>query len=76
MQVDHRTRALRVDGRPYTGVGWYLDGLAAAAGGSGFATFANLSDYLVHAQGALGVNQGMIYRYANSLGLPPVSACI
>ena len=42
VQVDHSTRGLRVDGRPYLGVGWYLDGLAGAGDGSGFATFDNL----------------------------------
>ena len=42
VQVDHSTRGLRVDGRHYLGVGWYLDGLAGAGDGSGFATFDNL----------------------------------
>lgn len=63
VQVDHKTRGLRLDGRPYTGIGWYLDGLEAGAGdGIGFASYTNFTDYLVHAQAPLGMNQGMLYR--------------
>ena len=62
VQVDHATRGLRVDGRPYVGIGWYLDGMGGADSGGGFATYDNMTDYLTHAQAPLGVNQGMIYR--------------
>ena len=62
VQVDHAARGLRVDGRPYVGIGWYLDGMGGVESGLGFATFANMTDYLTHAQAPLGVNQGMIYR--------------
>ena len=62
VQVDHVMRGLRVDSRPYTGVGWYLDGLSGSVTGAGFASFPNMTEYLTHAQAPLGVNQGMIYR--------------
>lgn len=62
VQVDHAARGLRVDGRPYVGIGWYLDGMSGVESGRGFATFDNMTDYLAHAQAPVGVNQGMIYR--------------
>jgi hypothetical protein len=63
VQVDHSTRSLRVDGRPFNGIGWYLDGLDAFGDGSpGFATFTNLTQFIVHSQTPSGVNHGMIYR--------------
>lgn len=62
VQVDHAARGLRVDGRPYVGIGWYLDGMSGVESGRGFATFDNMTDYLTHAQAPVGINQGMIYR--------------
>ena len=62
VQVGHAARGLRVDGRPYLGVGWYLDGMSGVESGRGFATYDTMADYLTHAQAPLGVNQGMIYR--------------
>lgn len=47
VQVDHFTRSLRVDGRPFQGVGFYLDGLAINSlypnGAPGFGGYANLT---------------------------------
>jgi hypothetical protein len=54
VQVDHFTRSLLVDGRPFNGVGWYLDGLAINSlypdGAPGFAGYANLTQvrYVQH----------------------------
>eukprot|EP01052_Picozoa_sp_SAG31_P029914 SAG31_NODE_3019_length_4784_cov_2.199360_6_plen_454_part_00 len=67
VQVDHFTRSLRIDGRPFQGVGWYLDGLTIDSlypNGSapGFAGFTNLTQYIIHRQAPEGINQGMIYR--------------
>lgn len=66
VQVDHFTRSLRVDGRPFQGVGWYLDGLSINSlypnGAPGFAGYSNLTEYVVHRQAPEGINQGMIYR--------------
>eukprot|EP01044_Picomonas_judraskeda_P009072 COSAG03_NODE_1079_length_4874_cov_292.616335_2_plen_400_part_00 len=66
VQVDHFSRSLRVDGRPFQGIGWYLDGLAINSlypdGAPGFAGYTNLTQYIVHRQAPEGINQGMIYR--------------
>ena len=63
VQVDHASRGLRVDGRQYNGVGWYLDGLYAGQdGGPGFGGFSNLTQFVQHRHAPEGINQGMIYR--------------
>ena len=51
VQVDHATRGLRVDGRQFNGIGWYLDGLQAGIqGGNGFGTFPNISEFIAGLQ--------------------------
>jgi hypothetical protein len=71
VQVDHSSRSLFVDGRPWVGVGWYEDGLRANGNG-GFASFADQAEYFVHKQAPSGVNQAMICEAAFS-SLPPLS---
>ena len=53
VQVDHFERALRVDGRRYAGIGWYLDGLTAVADG-GFQGYANITEYIANVQAPSG----------------------
>ena len=48
VQVDHAARGLRVDGRPYVGIGWYLDGMGGVESGLGFATFDNMTVRALH----------------------------
>jgi hypothetical protein len=63
VQIDHSSRSLSVDGRPFNGVGWYLDGLDVFGDGSpGYATYKDMPEYIVHRQVPAGVNHGMIYR--------------
>ena len=59
VQVDHTTKSLLVDGRPYEGVGFYLDGVAHPHYGS---AYANLTEYIVKGSAAQLVNHAMIYR--------------
>ena len=62
-QVDHSTRSLRVDGRQFNGVGWYLNGIDTFGDGSpGYGSYSNLTQFIVHSQAPMGVNHGMIYR--------------
>ena len=58
VQVDHSTRSLRVDGRPFQGIGWYYP----YEGRNQYATFENQTQYIVHRQMPVGINHGMIYN--------------
>ena len=63
VQVDHSTRSLSVDGRPFNGIGWYMDGLDVFGDFSpGYVGYKDLPAYAVHRLVPAGVNQGMIYR--------------
>lgn len=50
-QVDHATRGLRVDGRPFHGIGWYYP----YRGRNQYATFDNQTQYIVHRQAPTGI---------------------
>lgn len=57
VQVDHGTKSLLLEGRPYDGVGFYLDALDHPHG-----AFHNLSEYIVKEAAPNRVGHGMIYR--------------
>ena len=57
VQVDHASRGLRVSGREWAGVGWYL----AAASPTSWNNSLEVLARHVAADSARGVNQGMVY---------------
>ena len=57
VQVDHSTKSLLIDGRPYSGVGFYLDAVDHPHG-----ALHNVSEYIVKDAAPNRVNHGMVYR--------------
>ena len=59
IQVDHSTRSLLIDGRPWAGAGFYYSGNYERAIVN---SFPNFTEYVIHSAAANRLNQGMIYR--------------
>jgi hypothetical protein len=62
VQVDHTTRGLLVDGRPYTSIGFYYNQEADATVQRPVAGFPNLTEYITHFQARQGISQGQFYQ--------------